>query len=207
MPKVSEAHLEARYRQILNAAVACFARNGFHETTMQDICQEAGLSPGALYRYFASKEEMVEASWRRDQQARADRFERALKQGDTVLVLDELMDIYAKRLSDPETQTDMRLWIQLLAEALRNPRVAEAIRNAWEDVLKRFENIIQRAQERGEASTNLDPGAVARLCLAIHDGLVLQRTIDPDMDIPKYAEAAKALFGGSFITAGGKGDK
>jgi hypothetical protein len=48
---------------------------------------------------------------------------------------------------------------------------------------------------------------VARLCLAIHDGLVLQRTIDPDMDIPKYAEAAKALFGGSFITAGGKGDK
>src|SRR2546422_9313531 len=61
MPKVSEAHLDARRKQIVDAAVACFARNGFHRATMQDICREAELSPGAVYRYFSSKDELVEA--------------------------------------------------------------------------------------------------------------------------------------------------
>ena len=52
MPKVTEAHLEARRQQIVNAAFACFSLNGFHQSTMQDICQEAHLSPGAVYRHF-----------------------------------------------------------------------------------------------------------------------------------------------------------
>src|SRR3989304_6177982 len=56
MPKVTEAHLEARRSQILDAAWTCFARKGYHQATMQDICQESGLSPGAIYRYFESKE-------------------------------------------------------------------------------------------------------------------------------------------------------
>ena len=62
MPKVSDAHLEARRKQILDASSACFARQGFHQTTMQDIRPEAALSPGAVYRYFASKEEITAAS-------------------------------------------------------------------------------------------------------------------------------------------------
>ena len=48
MPKVTEAHLEARRQQVLDPAFACFARQGFHQTTMDDICREAGLSAGAL---------------------------------------------------------------------------------------------------------------------------------------------------------------
>jgi hypothetical protein len=48
MPKVTEAHLEARRRQIVDAAAACFSQRGFHQTTMQDICKQAALSPGRL---------------------------------------------------------------------------------------------------------------------------------------------------------------
>jgi AcrR family transcriptional regulator len=55
MPKVTEAHLEARRSQILDAAWTCFARKGYHQATMQDICKESGLSPGAIYRYSAKK--------------------------------------------------------------------------------------------------------------------------------------------------------
>ena len=61
MPKVSEAHLEARRGQILKAACRCFARGGIGETSIQDICHEAKLSVGAIYRYFRSKGQIIEA--------------------------------------------------------------------------------------------------------------------------------------------------
>ena len=52
---------ERRRRQILDAAMVCFRRRGFHQATMQEICSEAGISPGALYRYFGSKSEIIAA--------------------------------------------------------------------------------------------------------------------------------------------------
>lgn len=61
MARVSQAHLDARRRQILDGASICFARNGFHATSMQDVLKEADLSAGAVYRYFSGKEELIAA--------------------------------------------------------------------------------------------------------------------------------------------------
>src|SRR5919197_5412070 len=61
MPRVSEAHLERRRRQILDAARVCFIRKGFYETSMQDVFRESGLSAGAVYSYFKSKDDLVKA--------------------------------------------------------------------------------------------------------------------------------------------------
>ncbi|WP_194915458.1 TetR/AcrR family transcriptional regulator [Catenulispora rubra] len=61
MPKVSQAHLDARRQQILDAARARFASHGFAHTSMADIVTESGLSNGAIYRYFTSKDEIVVA--------------------------------------------------------------------------------------------------------------------------------------------------
>src|SRR5207253_6837664 len=58
MPKTSEAAKEARRTQILNAAVRCFARKGYYATTIEDLVTETGLSRGALYLYYPSKEAM-----------------------------------------------------------------------------------------------------------------------------------------------------
>ena len=52
---------ERRRRQILDAALDCFRRRGFHQTSMQEICAAAGISAGALYRYFGSKAEIITA--------------------------------------------------------------------------------------------------------------------------------------------------
>jgi TetR/AcrR family transcriptional regulator, transcriptional repressor of aconitase len=61
MPSVSQEHLDARRRQILDAARRCFVRNGFHATSMQDVLAEANLSAGAVYRYFRGKDEIIAA--------------------------------------------------------------------------------------------------------------------------------------------------
>jgi TetR/AcrR family transcriptional regulator, repressor for uid operon len=59
MPKLKPETQQARRESILDAAEMCFARSGFHRSTMQDICKAAGISPGALYVYFASKEDLI----------------------------------------------------------------------------------------------------------------------------------------------------
>ena len=75
MPKLKPDTQRARREHILDAAEHCFARAGFHRTTMQDICKEAGVSPGALYVYFDSKEALIAGICR----ARPRRVRRALR--------------------------------------------------------------------------------------------------------------------------------
>ena len=59
MPKLAPKTQQARREHILDAAERCFITKGFHPATMHDICREAGVSPGALYTYFASKEDLI----------------------------------------------------------------------------------------------------------------------------------------------------
>lgn len=61
MPKVTQAHLDARRQQIIDAARALFATRGFARTSMSDLVEASGLSNGAIYRYFKSKDEIVAA--------------------------------------------------------------------------------------------------------------------------------------------------
>ncbi len=204
MPKVSEAYLEARRQQVLDAAFACFGRKGFHATTMQDIAREAGVSYGVVYHYFRSKEDVIEASWLTSQEARAARYQMAQQKGTVPEALAELLDIYMRRLEQPESSPEMRLRIQLFGEALLNPRIGENLRRVWDGVMEILEDIIGRGQERGEINPNLDTRAVARLYTAIHDGVMLQKTVDPDVDIWKLVEVFHALHQGEFWQYRGK---
>src|SRR3972149_4587536 len=61
VPKLKPEEVETRSREIIEAARRCFLRNGFHQTTTDDICREAAMTPGGLYHYFGSKEEIISA--------------------------------------------------------------------------------------------------------------------------------------------------
>ncbi|MFC8385021.1 TetR/AcrR family transcriptional regulator [Nocardia sp. NPDC057272] len=59
MPRVTDAYQERRRQQILDAAQLCFARKGFHDSSMLDILAESKMSAGAVYRYFKSKDDLI----------------------------------------------------------------------------------------------------------------------------------------------------
>src|SRR5689334_6249736 len=59
VPRLTDERREARRAEIVAAARRCFARDGFHQTSMPDIAREAGMSAGAFYRYFPSKEDVI----------------------------------------------------------------------------------------------------------------------------------------------------
>src|SRR3954462_1611376 len=69
MPRVTQAHLDARRQQILDAARARFATHGFARTSMTDLVEASGLSVGAIYRYFKGKDEIVAAICEQSDQA------------------------------------------------------------------------------------------------------------------------------------------
>jgi len=200
MPKVLPEYLEQRRQQILEGAASCFARRGFHQTTMQDICDEAALSPGAVYRYFRSKEEIIEAMCMRGRSENIAIIEDAFEHDDTLAVLEELITVFFGNLDtgDPAV-ADCILNIELISEAPRNERIRETLRLNNDEVRTRFmEKLVLRAQARGEMNPALSPEAVARVMIAVYHGFLTQKIIEPDLDVWAYANVLRALFGGSF---------
>lgn len=214
MPKVSEAYLEARRQEILDAAIACFTRKGFHQTTMEDIFQQAGLSAGAVYRYFASKEEIIDAavleSQRSDFETSSDFagwVEAEVERFDDFAKLIDMFNRISVQRYEPgseDIEMEMKLRLRAWTEALQNPEVKEEILTRWEHRLGLFEEIVRRAQELGQVNADLDPRAAALVILALGEGFRLLWTLDPDFDAWKWKFNAveTALYSGTFWVGG-----
>jgi AcrR family transcriptional regulator len=201
VPKVSEAHLEARRRQIIEAAIECFSREGFHRATMQDIVREAGLSPGAIYRYFSSKEEIIEAI-ADERHARERALIAAAREGaDIEQGLRQLARAFFGSLADTEERKRRRLGIQIWAEALRNPRMLRMVRRGVDEPRAMFAGFVREAQDRGELPSELDPDAVARLVLSLFFGFVLQQAWDRRAELEPYLDAIDAGLSGLLLQA------
>ena len=199
MPKVTEVHLETRRQQILDAAILCFSRQGFHQTTMQDICREAELSPGAVYRYFQSKEEIIKTVCEGCRQIDQSLIESAAQNDGTLAVLDELASMAFGDLDQDEADPRLRVTVQLWSEAMRSPDIRNDLClpdiELWKSSLAQ---IVGAAQQKGEINAALDPQAVARVPLATWQGLVLQKALQPDTDVSSYVEVVRAMYSGRF---------
>jgi AcrR family transcriptional regulator len=199
MPKVSEAYLASRRQHILDAAAACFARKGFHQTTTDEICREAGVSPGALYNYFSGKEEIIRAVTALDKpDERLNDLVSDMEANGEFLRLNALLRYWFARLERPGIDTVMKMRVRGWAEALQNPQVEEEVLGRWKERLDTGEVLIHKSQKRGEINPELDARAAAQALQSVLDGFVLQWTIDPDVDIWKYLDVVLALFGGFF---------
>ncbi len=198
MPKVSEEYIAAKKQQILEAAIVCFARNGFVGTTIQDVCQEARISHGALYRYFRSKDEIVEATCRAQGEGRKARYAALLQQHSARKVLATYLAQYFRRRSQPEPESLIKFQVQLYGEAVRTHRIGEIQRKGREELLELAAEVVRGGQERGEISSSVDALAVARTVGAIADGFLIQKSDTPDLDVAKCFEAVSAIFFGNL---------
>lgn len=198
MPKVTEKYLDTRRQQIIEAAYRCFARKGFHQTTMRDIYAEAGLSAGAVYNYFEGKEDIIEASFVFDYQRSLPIFERAAGLPDTMAALDELIDFFYAGLEDAAELGADRVNIQGWGEALHNPRLAAPLHEFLDSFRDLVSGLIRRGQAAGIVRPEIDPKATGEIILSGFLGLYLQKALIPDLDVGRYKDAVKALVHGSF---------
>jgi AcrR family transcriptional regulator len=186
MPKVSPAYREARRQQIVEAAVACFSREGFHRTTMPDIVAESALSPGAIYNYFEGKEEIITAI-ADDRHARERALIAGAREESTVLgAFHRIREGFFGPLKDPHERRRRRVSIQLWAEAQRNPRILTLVRRGVDEPRRLLATLIADGQRRREIAADLDPEAAARFMMAVFHGFVLQLEWDARTPVEPY---------------------
>lgn len=186
MPKVTEQYSEARRQEIIDAAYRCFARKGFHPTTMRDIFAEAGLSPGAVYHYFKSKDEIIEASFSFDYARSLPVFEQIAAEPDPVAALERLLDFFFAGIESAAALGADRVNILGWGEAMVNPRLEEPLREFSQAFRDLVQGLIQRGQAAGHVNPAIDPQAAAELFLSSFIGLYVQKALVPDMDVRRY---------------------
>src|SRR6266403_5419946 len=115
-----------RKTQILDAALVCFGKRGFHQASMHDISAEAGISVGLIYRYFENKDAVISAmadAHKQEIQALLDRA----RQAPTLLEALELF--FTAHCCSDERQMECAFVVDLFAEGSRNPRMAQLVRD------------------------------------------------------------------------------
>jgi AcrR family transcriptional regulator len=190
MRKVNQERFEERQRHIREAALACFRRSGFHRASMADICAEAQMSAGNLYRYYDSKEAIIAAICEHDRQDVTRRFEAMRGRPDLFAAMLELTG----EAMDASAQLEKsKFGCEVLAEAMRNERVAEIVRRHHAALLEVCADGIAYAQAMKQIDPDLDPKLAATLLIAAGDGLGLKLALHSDLDAKQCIETFKLL--------------
>ncbi|MET7724549.1 TetR/AcrR family transcriptional regulator [Streptomyces mirabilis] len=197
MPKVTQQHMDARREQILDAARRCFLRDGFHSTSMQDLFTEAGLSSGAVYRHFNSKDEMILAIAEENMRDVLDITLAVAtnRQGQSMgAVLAELLDVI--RAKSVEGQDVAGLAVLVWGEAMRNRSLARKLDHLLGRIRANLITLVHDHQESGVLPTNATAEGIASTMLSILPGYILQVALLNPAVVAEVPDAVRALWPG-----------
>jgi AcrR family transcriptional regulator len=191
---VSQQYKDRQRAEILDAARRCFVRNGFHRTSMQDVYTEAGRSPGAVYRYFSSKDDIILAFATQNLSDVSEALHEALDlTGDDLepgQVMARLLNEVAARHADGQLATEaLMVW----SEALRNPALADRLREASAAMTRDLADLVRRQQAAG-ALQGASAEAVARVLLSILPGYLLNLAVLDPGGSTEFPDALRVLW-------------
>ena len=185
---------EQRRAQILQAAERAFVRYGFHAATMSQVAEEAGMSAGNLYRYFPSKEAIVEGLCLVDQTQRSAVFAALAKADDLRATMRAALREHV--LQAPREKA--RMIVEIWAESGRNPRVAEFTLRLDRDVIEGMVELVELAKARGAAAAGLNARFAARVLATLVAGLFKRIAIEPAFDVAAESAMALGIFEALF---------
>ncbi|KQP21840.1 TetR family transcriptional regulator [Methylobacterium sp. Leaf102] len=176
----------ARREHILDAAEACFVRNGFHRTTMQDLAREAAMSPGNFYRYFESKEALILGWAERERERGVVLVENLERAGDRRAAFLGVITQYFQRITREAAVLRLDIW----SEATRNPAIAAMTKSADAEARDWFiETLAALATDPA-----FDPHAVYAILDPLMKGLVVSRALIPGFDTAAAAAHLRATI-------------
>ncbi|MBW0269692.1 transcriptional regulator [Nocardia sp. MH4] len=194
MPRVSEEHLERRRQQILDAAQLCFAKRGFHETSMQDVFAEAGLSAGAVYRYFTSKNEIIAALVLQTMVPLRSRLAEIIRAETPPVPAEVVRLLTTEVIKHSGADGPLRLAPQAWALALVQPEAGLPVREGIATMRDLWREYVVRMRELGWIPADADVDALAKTIIGIMPGFILQHLLLGDVDPEEMARGVEVLL-------------
>lgn len=185
-------HSQERRRQILRAAMSCFARKGFHQTTMQDIGAEAQISVGLIYRYFESKDAVIAFM---ASEHLAD-LRQMLEQARRAPSLEEALEVvFTCHCEEQPDHVQASFVIDLFAEAGRNEHVRGLVREVNEFFIESVASLIADSKEGRAAERSLTPRQAAEMLIdAAHGTMIRSITDGSILTAPQIRERQTAML-------------
>jgi len=162
--------------RLLAAAADVFAKKGYERASVDDVASAAGLTKGAVYWHFANKEELFLTLVRDRQTALRLEFFAAAEHSEPDTYVPELADVYKRQAPDAG---EWKLWMEFLLYALRKPKLTRRVRadgeTAFAELVAQLETRLASLPGRPPLPAEL----LARLYVALFDGINQQRAVDP----------------------------
>lgn len=169
---------QARRRQILQAAEACFRARGIHAATVAEIAAAASLSVGQIYRFFESKEAIVEAIAKQQMKELLAVVAAVSSREDAAGAVRRLLARAFDRLCEPGAAA---LFIEVTAEASRNPRAAAIVHERDREIRDAISALLAKTQRLDIADQSGCPVSSEMVCLAL-EGVATRLIRNPELD-------------------------
>jgi len=192
MPKVVPEYKEEAKSRILDAANKVFAERGYHEATMDDIAKRLGVSKGAIYLYFSSKEDLFEEMCRTAPQAFKEiLFSSFRDEGNPIQSATQFFDKMLKL-----SASNPGLSFEIISEASRNPSLKRILKQNHEEYERVLTSFLAEGRKRKIVGDNLDIRPLANALIALWNGLetLLVSGLPVDEARRAWLEALKAIF-------------
>jgi len=180
-----------RHKQLLDAAARCYIENGFHQTSMQQICKQAKMSAGSVYHYFSNKDSIIEAI---SQEFSTD----TRKFISDIMSKEKFVDGYLKAVSLSLKRTQKyyyyaRLIVEIYAESFRNSKVKEILESLDQKLIKDLQALIKQARKSGQISNSHDVVTLAHVLISLLEGMEDRVLQYPDIKLNKLLNVHKEI--------------
>lgn len=190
MPKIAQEALDERRAQIVAAARRVFATKGLSRATLRDVFREAGMSAGAVYNYFRTKDDLVLAV---TEAGMADALAAMTGGSSASPDLASVVERFLAALVAAEAADAPRVDLMIAAEALANPAVHRAVFANRELVRGALVRLIERRQHTRGHWAGHSASALAELLYATYQGLIVSVALGEKPDVSSIGAALKAM--------------
>jgi TetR/AcrR family transcriptional regulator, repressor for uid operon len=180
----------AQVSRIMDAARNCFVQSGFRGASMHEICRKADMSPGALYRYFPSKESIIEAIAEQDRQA-DQMILSTMVEGPTLL--DGFIRAAMAHFSMVRERGMAPLFTEIRAESMRNETVRNACKKNESQITDAFHAFLSYGVARGDIEPVEDIDTLVHFMLAIGEGIIMSDLAEKGVSLSKIETILRAM--------------
>lgn len=196
-PIVSDDYKEKKKKEILSSAFVCFAKKGFEVATINDIVEHSGISKGAIYNYFQSKDEIyLELMSTETNQTYEELNQEISKKKSAIEKLNFLFDIYLD--VNPfieENKARFSVHLEFKLHSSRNKELTELLRNRRQKYfISQITAILKEGQESGEIKQDVNCEVFADVFWSMIDGVVSQTIVYEDFPYQEVLNEIKKMY-------------